>query len=153
MEKIEISQSEIRLRPTQIKHRQQTNRQILLPIILVGLIMISFAVLIILNSSNNFAQSYRYANISIIFLILPTLLVALLFGIIVIAFCFGVIKIQEIIPRYSALADYYAKTITQKLQTIQDSALEPVLLGKMIIYKFSIFFQKLSKILKQNAEI
>lgn len=153
MEKIEISELDIKLRPTQIKHRQQTNLQIMLPIILVGVMMIVAALLIILNSSNNFALSYQYANISIILLILPTFLIALLVGGIVIALCFGVIKIQRIIPKYSALADYYAKLITQKLHAVQDNALEPVLLGKTIIYTLSVFLQKIGKIIKQNSEI
>lgn len=115
--------------------------------------MIVAALLIILNSSNNFALSYQYANISIILLILPTFLIALLVGGIVIALCFGVIKIQRIIPKYSALADYYAKLITQKLHAVQDNALEPVLLGKTIIYTLSVFLQKIGKIIKQNSEI
>jgi uncharacterized membrane protein len=153
MEKIEISELDIKIRPTQIKHRQQTNFQIMLPMIFVGLIMIAAAVLIILNSSNNYALSYQYANISIILLILPTFFVALLIGGIVIALCFGVIKIQEIIPKYSALADYYAKLITKKLQAVQDNALEPVLLGKIFIFRLSVFLQKIGKIIKQNSEI
>ncbi len=152
MEKIEISESEIKIRPTQIMHRQQTNLQIMLPIILVGLIMIALAALIIFNSSVNNELSYQYANISIIFLILPTFIIALLFGGIVIALCFGVIKIQQVIPKYSALGDYYAKTITQKLQAVQDNALEPVLIGKILIYRLSYFLQKLIKIIKQNSE-
>lgn len=152
MEKHEIPVALIKQRPTQIKHRQQSYRQILLPMILVGLIMVSAAVFMILSSSKNHALGYHYANISIIFLILPTLIISLLFGLIVAALCVGVIKIQEFIPKYSALADFYAKMITQKLREFQDDAVEPILLGKLIVFKISHFLQKLQILMKHNSE-
>ena len=82
---------------THEKHRREVLRQITLPLV-IGIALILIAAIFICRSST--AGASVWADISLIWLIVPMLFAGLLFLIILAATAYGVIKLVTVLPFY-----------------------------------------------------
>lgn len=105
-------------------HRAQTAWQIYLPLIMGLIIAVAFAALAGFASAEG---ASRWADISLIFLIIPVVMMTLL----VLAFTAGliyvVVKLLQIIPVYSYQALDFIQLVSRRIHKGADLAVEPIL--------------------------
>ena len=106
------------------KHRRQAFWQILFPIILGALILISLGVLAALGSNQQVA---RWGNISAIFLIIPFLVILLVIFAIFGALVYGVGRALQVLPRYTHLAQIYVDHYGKLIQKFANQLARPVI--------------------------
>ena len=108
---------------TRQKHRQEVLWQILFPLligIVVALILGGLSVSNVINQS-------RLADISLIWLILPNIFVALIAIILLAGMVYGVIKLIAVLPVFAYKAQNFFGQIQFQVGKIDDKIVEPVL--------------------------
>jgi hypothetical protein len=103
-------------RASYLKHKRETNLQILLPIILASILMVGLFALITYATFAQDGEVERWAAISTIWIVIPlkvSLLVAL---IITIGMVYGMGRLLNIAPDYTGLAQSYVLLITTKIR-------------------------------------
>lgn len=114
-------------RPSYRKHRRDVTRQILLPIILATLIGLAFAGLAIFGAFGGHAGVSLWADISLIWLILPMMFLALVILGLIGGMVYGLAKLLGVAPRYTGLAQYYALWLNTEIVLWTEKILQPVL--------------------------
>lgn len=131
-------------------HRRQTFWQIQFPLILAGLIVIAVTVfLIVITAGHGNTVDTHWADISLIWLILPVLAgslipLALLGGLI-----FLMAKLLGALPKYGALGHYYAIRVTEIAKLIGDKVTAPVIAVKSRGAAVKSFFEQLRQRFKR----
>ena len=69
----------------------------------------------------------RWADVSIIWLIGPQLIFLLIFLMLLSALAFGLIKLIEILPRYTRVVQDFMLLVSLRVREIADRAVEPLL--------------------------
>lgn len=104
-------------------HRRQTWIQILLPMIVGAIVILVLAVLVALGTNPDVT---RWMSISVIFLILPTVLI----GLIVLAlFGLGIYLTALLLrktPLYTRLVQIYIDRLNEAIKNISDKAAQPI---------------------------
>jgi uncharacterized membrane protein YhdT len=85
-------------RPTIRAHRRQFAWQILLPFLVVAGVIIAGAVLIVKGGAS---RTSVWADVSVIWLLVPALFLALALMVLVITIIYGMVKLLQIMPRYT----------------------------------------------------
>jgi small-conductance mechanosensitive channel len=110
---------------THTKHRREVFWQILLPM-LIGVLLILFVVFIVVfTGPQSSSDLSRWANVSTIWLILPSLFFALIFLIILSAFIYLSTVVLRITPRYAHLIQLYFEIGKGKVSQITDLIVKP----------------------------
>jgi predicted membrane protein len=109
---------------TQRAHSRQVLWQITLPFSLVVLLAVFLAVLASLSQPET---ASRFADISLIFLIIPTMIVAFIFLAIFAASAYGVFRLLKIIPPFARSVQDFFVRIEERVRSIADASVEPVL--------------------------
>jgi hypothetical protein len=111
---------------THQKHRRDVFWQITVPLIIGGAIIISFAVLSVITATNggNVSQA---ADTSLIFLIVPVLIVAFLLLVFLAAFAYGIIWLNINLPPYFYQAQQFMVRLQNIIRLWADKAVEPIL--------------------------
>ena len=109
---------------THQSHRRQVFWQITAPFVVGILIILTLAVLSALSGD---ASISRWADISLIWLIIPSMLAALVILVLLAGVTYGVIWLIGTIPRYSRQAQDILVTIESKVKQVSDAVVEPVL--------------------------
>ncbi len=117
-------------RESYLKHRRDVTRQILLPIILATLIGIVFAVLASLSATKSSADVRLWADISLIWMIIPMMLLALLIMMLTIAMVYGLNRLIKISPYYTGRAQTYALWFSTQVKIWTDKLIDPILYTK-----------------------
>lgn len=102
-------------RPSYLKHKRETNLQILLPIVLTSLLMIALFALIVYATFAQNGEVEQWAAVSTIWLVLPLLLVLLVVFALIAGMVYGMQRLLKIAPDYTGLAQAYVQTITSKI--------------------------------------
>lgn len=114
---------------TQQKHRREVLRQITFPLLIGVLLMLVLCVLPFLGADQTVS---RWADISLIWLIIPMLFVAFVFLVLLGAIAYGVIYLIRILPvQMRRLQDLFL-TIRTVLHKLTDKMVEPVLKAKSL---------------------
>ncbi|HEY3345913.1 MAG TPA: hypothetical protein VGJ97_13345 [Anaerolineaceae bacterium] len=121
-------------------HQRQVLWQVFVPVILSAIVLIGLGVLVTVSGSPE--QVTRFSDISIIFLILPTLLTAFIFLALFAAIIFLLARLLKIIPPYSRLAQIYLNRLTGMLQKAADMAADPILSVESKYAGIKSIFQK-----------
>jgi hypothetical protein len=109
------------------EHRRDTFRQIYLPLIIgIVLVLIVVAAIIIL-AAHSLSNLNRWASVSIIWMILPTMLIALILLIVALGLLFGVTRLLGILPGYSKIVQSYFSQAEGVVSHISDKTVEPFL--------------------------
>ncbi len=124
MDKLPVPQPD---RESYVKHRRDVNRQIILPLVLVILVGLVFAGLAVYGAVGNHAGVSLWADIGLISLILPSMLMALILLAVLAALVYGMSKLLGVTPRYTGLVQEYALWLNAKIVQWTDKIIQPVL--------------------------
>lgn len=116
--------------PSTQNHHRQTLRQIWLPLAGAILIVVIVAVFATVGSANNARNGLHWANISLIFMIIPTMLIGLIYLIILAALAFGVIKLRDILPLYAYQAQAFLYRVAIAIRHWADRSTQPIMTVK-----------------------
>lgn len=105
-------------------HRREVLLQITLPLVIGVIIVLVLAVLAALGAPGNVS---RWADVSLIWLIIPMLLVALIFLVVFGGLAFGVFYLIRLIPGYARQVQDFFTLVGAKVKQGSDMAVEPVL--------------------------
>lgn len=123
--------------PSYRKHRRDVTRQILLPIILATLAGLGFAALSIYGVVGRSENISLWADISLIWLIIPMMLLALVILGLLGGMAYGLSKLLGAAPRYTGLAQYYALRLNAEIVSWTEKIIQPVLSLKAWLAIFS----------------
>ncbi len=104
-------------------HKRQFAWQILTPILVVTAVIIAAAVLL---ATGGAADVRGWADVSIIWIIAPLLAVALLFIVVLGLLIYGIAKLLQVTPRYTAKAQFYTAAAAGVVRKVADGATKPV---------------------------
>src|SRR4030043_691586 len=88
---------------THAKHRREVFWQIILPMLIGLLLVLTVVSIIIFSGTSSTSELSRWADVSMIWLILPSFFIALLFLIILIAFTYLITVVLRLTPRYTRI--------------------------------------------------
>jgi hypothetical protein len=103
-------------------HRREVLWQVTVPLIGGVLVLLALAVL---SATGGTEQVSRWGDVSLIWLILPMLLVALIFLVITAGLAYGVIWLVRVLPGYARQLQALFETLAVKVKQVSDLAAEP----------------------------
>ena len=110
--------------PSLQAHNRQFTWQILLPF-LVGLALILAAA--VLAATSTYSTSRTWADVSIIWLIAPMLLLALVVVILLGFMIFAIAKLLKVTPDYSGRIQAFFVLLSGKVRSLADGSVQPVI--------------------------
>ena len=113
--------------PSYQQHRRELWRQILLPVILAGVILIAVVVLIAIVTFRQGGDVERWAAISAIWIIIPILVVGLIILVLFAAMIYGMAQLLKWIPPYTGYAQRIVWRAQGYIQRGADMVARPVL--------------------------
>lgn len=126
---------------TQQVHRRETFLQITLPLI-IGLVLILFLAVLTVITATSGGSVAQAADASLIFLIIPLMLVTILFTLIVGAVAYGIIKLNANLPIYTRQVQDVLARVQQQVQIGSDKAVEPILRIRSFFASLGAFKRK-----------
>lgn len=133
MDKSPVHQPE---RYSYIKHRQDVNRQIMLPVIFVAVMVIILAALTLFSFQNG-GDVGKWAAVAIIWMVIPLMALML----VVLAAAWGMVyllgRLQQVSPRYTGIAQAYFLWFNAQIILWTDKIIQPVLKVKAWLSLFS----------------
>ncbi len=112
---------------TRDKHRREVFLQITLPIILFLLVIMTVAVLAAWTGLSGEGDASRWADISLIFLIIPLMGITLLFTLFLVGLVFVVMQMIGIIPPYARQLQDTISRLGDYVERAADLSIEPIL--------------------------
>ena len=110
---------------THARHRQEVLWQITIPIVVGVIILLAIAVLaIVLGSQVDHSQ---WADVSLIWLILPAMLGAFILFVTIAAVAYGVMRLVGVLPHYALRLQDFFVLLSFQLGKLDDKAVEPIL--------------------------
>ncbi len=106
------------------RHRKEVMWQILVPVLIGAVIVLALA---ILATTRTDAQVSKGADVSVIWMITPMLIIALIFLVLLGAMVYGVMSLLGILPGYARLVQDYFDAFRVQVGIISNKAVEPVL--------------------------
>ena len=134
MDKLPVPQPD---RESYLKHRRDVNRQIILPVALVAVIGVGIAALTIYAATGGSAGVSLWADISLIWLIIPMMFLSLVILALTVGLVYGLTKLLKVSPRYTGIVQQYALWINAEIVLWTDKIIEPVLSLKTWLGLFS----------------
>jgi hypothetical protein len=122
-------------------HRKEVFWQISFPMILGSLLVIGLAVITILSATRG-GSLRQSADTSLVFLILPIMLMAILPLIIFAGLAYGVIMLNKILPAYALKFQDAMIKVRDGVRAGADKAVEPVLRFKSRMASLEAFKRK-----------
>ena len=111
--------------PTIRAHKAQFAWQILVPIILVVLIVLAAGAFVIANGVSGPGQIVLWADISVIWLVVPALFFALAFMVIVITTVYGMAKLLQLLPHYTGKTQGFFSQFSAGILKLADGSVKP----------------------------
>ena len=90
------------------QHRHDLTRQIILPIVLVSIAGLGLAIYLGFAAAGNNPGVSLWADISMIWLIIPVMVLALIILALMLALVYGLNRLLKVSPHYTGLAQAYA---------------------------------------------
>jgi predicted membrane protein len=109
-------------RPTVRAHKRQFAWQILAPFLLMTMLVIAGALLV---TTGGTARTSVWADVSMIWLMIPALLFAFALLVVIITIIYGMIKILPIIPHYTGKAQDIFNRIANGTRKVADGTTKP----------------------------
>jgi len=134
MDKISVPRPE---RESYVNHRRDVTRQIILPLVLAIILALTAAVLAGIGAAGNNAGVSLWADISIIWLIIPMMFLALVILALTAAIVYGLNRLLKVSPHYTGLAQAYALWLSAEISIWTDKIIQPVLTIRSWIDFFS----------------
>jgi lysylphosphatidylglycerol synthetase-like protein (DUF2156 family) len=109
--------------PTLRSHKRQLTWQILVPFLLVTALFIAVAVLVIINTGST---TRTWADVSVIWLIAPMLIFALLFVTVLGFLIYGIARLLQITPHYTTRMQDFFSMLSARIRTLANGAAKPI---------------------------
>ncbi|MGB2909436.1 MAG: hypothetical protein WBB55_02525 [Anaerolineales bacterium] len=106
------------------RHRKEVMWQILVPVLIGAVIVLALA---ILAATRTDAQVSKGADVSVIWMITPMLIIALIFLVLLGAMIYAVMSLLGILPSYARLVQDYFDALRVQVGIVSDKAVEPIL--------------------------
>jgi hypothetical protein len=110
--------------PSLRNHKRQLAWQILVPFSLATVLIIAGTILVVVGGQS---QTRLWADVSIIWLIAPMLLFALLLAVILGFFIFSMLRLIQATPRLTTKVQGWTATISSITRKVSDGAAKPVI--------------------------
>lgn len=107
-------------------HRRETFWQITFPLGIGILLLLAAVAVIILSATQPVTDVGRWADVSLVWLILPTLFFALIFLVLLIGFVYLISYSLRIIPRYALIVQLYFEAGKNKVSQLSNLSIEPI---------------------------
>ncbi len=112
---------------THAQHRREVFWQVTLPLIVGFLLGLAAIAAIVFSATQPAPELNRWADVSLIWLILPSLFIALVFLVILAGFVYAITMLVRLTPRYARVVQLYFEIGKAKVQQIANFVAEPVL--------------------------
>ena len=112
---------------THAAHRRDVLRQITLPLITGSLLLVACMALVIIAAAGANGEVRRWADVSLVWLLLPALFFSLLILGLLIGITYLVSKLLGVLPGYARLVQDGYTTLTGKVMHLSDALILPVL--------------------------
>ncbi len=123
-----VAQGKLRPVPASLaSHQRQIFWQIWVPLGIGAAILLALAVLAGFSASRGSSDLVRWANLSLVFLIIPIILAALGFVLLFTGIVYLMGRLLHFLPRYTQLGQAYAHTISVLVRVWCDRAANPFL--------------------------
>ena len=109
-------------RPTIKIHNRQFAWQILVPFLVMAGLIITGAVLIVTGGAD---QTRVWADVSLIWLLIPALVIALILLVLIITIIYGMIKLLQILPLYTGKTQDIFARISAGSRKVADGSTKP----------------------------
>jgi hypothetical protein len=109
--------------PTVSLHKRQFAWQILAPFLVMTVLVIAVAALVV---SGGASGTRAWADVSIIWILAPLLIFALLFVIVLGFLIYGIAKLTQVTPRYTGKAQDFFALLSAGTRKIADGATKPI---------------------------
>lgn len=106
------------------KHRREVRLQIILPLVIGILLVFVLAVLVALGTS---AQISQWADVSLIWIIAPMLVVALIFLAILGGIAYGLARLLKVLPFYTRQVQDFLLQVRDRVSDVTNKLVEPIL--------------------------
>ena len=106
------------------KHRRDVRLQIILPLVIGILLVLVLAVLVTLGST---AQVSQWADVSLIWIIAPMLVVALIFLAILGGIAYGLAKLLQVLPFYTRQVQDFFLLVRDRASDVTAKMVAPIL--------------------------
>ncbi len=112
---------------THAEHRREVFWQITLPLIISVLLILAAIGAIIFSVTQPATQLERWADVSLMWLILPSLFFALIILVVLVAFVYAITLLLHVTPRFARLVQYYFEIGEAKVRQVTNWLAEPFL--------------------------
>ena len=112
---------------TYAEHKRETFWQITLPLVIGVLIILAVVGAIIFSVTQPVTDVGRWADVSLIWLIIPSLFFALLFLILLVGLIYAISFLLRLIPRYTLILQLYFEQGRSKIGQLMNMSTEPIL--------------------------
>jgi hypothetical protein len=112
---------------THAEHRREVFWQITLPLVFGILLVLAAVIAIILSATRPVTDLGRWADVSLMWLILPSLFFALLLLILLVGFIFLCSFLLRLVPHYAHILQIYFELAKTKISRLANGSIEPIL--------------------------
>src|SRR5512135_3436828 len=119
--------NQLRNPKTHLEHKREVFWQITLPLLIGILIILAAVGAIIFSTLQPVTDVQRWADVSLIWLILPSLFFALIFLVLLAGLIFAISFLLRYIPHYALVIQLYLEKIRGKIGQLADLGVEPIL--------------------------
>jgi hypothetical protein len=109
---------------SQQNHRKQVFWQITVPLIAIVAVILAVAVL---AATGSVQSTSLWANISLIWLIIPVMVIALILMVMLAGLVYAVVWLVRILPVYSMQVQNFMIAITSQVEKLGNAIVEPIL--------------------------
>jgi hypothetical protein len=139
-----MTQSQQKLHNRNRSYRKRSFWQIWFPIVFSILVVLAIAVLVAIFSARDIQGNFnvKWASISLIYLIFPTMFVALIFLAIIVALIYGISKILGILPTYTKQVQLFMLRASTTIHQGADKTVLPFFFIQSWIASLRTVFKK-----------
>ena len=127
-----------------LRYRKQRATQIILPVVISAVLMVALIVLISFVTFKSDGDVGRWAAISTIWIIIPTLLAGLIFLAILIGLIYLMVRALSALPYYTGIAQDYVYKAKAYIIRGADMAVKPVIAIDGFIENIKAFFERIA---------
>lgn len=112
---------------THSAHQRETFRQIILPILIGSIVIIALIIAVIYAGFSGNAQLSRWADISLVWVLLPLIMFSLLFLVLLIGLTIGITRLLHVFPIYTYRLLLFIRNVQSRINSGTDLAVQPIL--------------------------
>jgi FtsH-binding integral membrane protein len=109
------------------EHKREVSQQIYLPVIIGLLIILAGVIAIIIYGVQAGSNLRRWADVSLIWVIIPAMFIGVVMMVVVIGALYGITRVLGILPGYSKIVQGYFQQADIKVAQVTNGIVEPIL--------------------------